>query len=185
MKKTLLTVWGIVFLLLVALISIYFLLRPKPGHDLVENPNGYKSLPQVGTIKSSFFNQPIDEASGIRGVDAYRQNLPVGSYGVIYDAGVIQRYLTNDYPRLKKKMGRDTSGYTWKVGFYWMITRGNDNLNRLSFCVVPTLVSKTDSTKRLDYFNDTLHYNRPNTPPEHPSISSNDGNVYNEGQLWP
>ena len=189
MKKTLLTVWGIVFLLLVTLISLYFMLRPNP--DPTDPTKGNKGMSRLEQIRPPFFRQPLDENAGRENVNAYRQNLLMRSYGVVYDADDILNYIKNVYPRLKEKMGRDTTGYTWKVGFYWMVTKGKDSMNRLGFCVVPTLVSKTDSTKRLDYFKDSLHYKRPllRLPSNHladgDEEDDDDGNVYDEGQLWP
>lgn len=188
-KHLLLMVWVIVLLILSNLISLYFLLQPKPKPDPDPIPKGGDTLSlYYQKFDAPIFYRTMDEARGKLSVDIYRKNLLMGSHGVLYDVDTIQRYLTKNYPDLKRKMGGDTINYKYKLGFYWMITKGMDNNNRLSFCVVPTLVHKTDSTNIIDYFNDPQKmYKRPGT------LSSKDimpppgdsGFIYNEGQLWP
>lgn len=187
-RHLLLMVWVIVFLILSNLISLYFLLQPGSGSPKFTPGQQLQYLDQ---IKAPYFKQPMDDSAGKKNVEAYRKYAVWRSYGVLYDADTIQNYLTHVYPDLKRKMGRDTTGHTWKIGFYWMITKGKDSANRLSFCVVPTLVSKTDPSKAIDYFNDsTGRYNHWQKPPPPPAgstarVLSDSGFVYNEGQLWP
>lgn len=185
MENSLLKVWGIVLLVLIALIGLYLFFRPEP--NAVNPPQNYQSLQRLQQIRAPFFNQPLDEAAAIESVNAYRNNLFMRSCGVLYDPDVILNYITNIYPELKRKMGRDTINYKWKLGFYWMITKGNDSINRLSFCVVPTMVSKTDPSKAIDYFKDTLNrYNHPPTTIRLETAPPGDsGFAYDEGQLWP
>jgi hypothetical protein len=190
MKKEIIIVWVIVLVVLTAFISIYLTYRTRPKDQ--SPPQNNLQVSRLEQIKPSPFRRPLDEVTGIKNVGLYRDNLLQRSNGVIYDADTILHYLKNIYPRLKQQMGKDTTGYTWKVGFYWMATKGKDSMNRLSFCVVPTLVSITDPTKSIDYFKDSMgFYNHPaiergtvarlqasvfGDPPD---------NVYDEGQLWP
>lgn len=184
MNRELLAVWAIVLLLLTNLITLYFLLRPHPGPAQF-TPTG--PLQYLDKTKAPFFRQPIDDTTGRKNVATYRRNLLMRSYGVVYDSAVIQKYITEVYPRLKARMKGDTANYVWKIGFYWMVTNGKDNANKLSFCVVPTLVSKKDSTIALDYFSDSSGVYRERVSAARPGMrpSRDSGFVYDEGQLWP
>jgi hypothetical protein len=159
-------------------IILYILLKPQPGI----RQNDYALLPPH--ISSVNFNQPIDDTAAIANVKAFRSSAQLGSLGVLYDADTITRYLRDDYEKIKAQFPGQHPGYDWKIGFYWMFTRGKDSANRLSFCVVPTLVNHDDPTKVLDYFSPSPFYTpaaiqRAGPPPPQT------GTVYNEGQLWP
>jgi len=163
-------------------IILYILLKPQPEI----RQNDYSLLPkQINSVK---FNQPLDDTAAVTNVQAFRNNAHLGSLGVLYDADTIARYLRDDYARIKGQIAGEHPGYDWKIGFYWMFTKGKDSANRLSFCVVPTLVNHEDPTKVVDYFSNSSFYKPAtiqrtavagNPPPTSP------GKVYNEGQLWP
>ena len=191
MKKEIIIVWVFVLVVLTAFISIYLTNRTR-SKDQSSPPQNTPQVSRLDQIKPSPFRRPLDEVSGIKNVGLYRDNLVQRTHGIIYDADTILHYLNNIYPRLKQQMGKDTTGYTWKIGFYWMATKEKDSFNRLSFCVVPTLVSKTDPAKSIDYFNDTMgFYNHPViekgviSKKQLKGFGDPPDNIYDEGQLWP
>ena len=184
MKKTLIAVWVIVLLVLTNLITLYFLTR--------ESPHLAKTEFLQESLKGNYFYTigPITDPAALANVNGYRKNVYLNSNGVLYDASEIQNYLTNILPGIMTRMstGANITNYKWKIGFYWMLKPGTmGSGNRLAYCIVPTLVNKSDTTQVVDYFNDIGHiYAHPGTPSAGQAGSSCDTcNAYDEGQLWP
>jgi hypothetical protein len=184
MKRTLIAVWVIVFLVLTNLVTLYFLTRKNAETGtkefaIAKFDSLAKHLPK--------FIRPIPESAATAYVNAYRGEDYVTSDGVLYDTAEIKNYITNIMPTIMNRMAGSTNitQYKWELGFYWMERPRSDGSIALDFCVVPTLVNKSDTIKVVDYFNDGGLYNHSKTNSVTSGSSCDTCNAYDEGQLWP
>jgi hypothetical protein len=190
MKRTLIAVWVIVFLVLTNLVTLYFLTKKSASPALVETTKP-EFLQEALNGKYYFTIGPISDAQAFTNVNGYRNNAYLQSFGVLYDPSDIQGYLTNTITGIENRMtaGVNMTNYKWKIGFYFMLKAPlTGTVNRLSYCIVPTLVNKTDTTQVVDYFHDTnnVYQHGYSTSSKLMSGSPCDTcNAYDEGQLWP
>jgi hypothetical protein len=150
------------------------------------------SIVLIGVI-TLLNNPPTSQQDAPSKVSAWRKPtvLPFmkKAYGIYWDTDDIQSYLTdfdNNVKTTGMKPYNDVSnppqGYKWSIGFYWEfkpdITDGSKI--KLSYCMVPTLVSKSDPKDIKDYFNSNN-----NQYYDHSNDMTPNANAKDNGQLWP
>lgn len=163
-------------------------------------------------IGGPMFREPIDDVKGKDNVKKFREITfwTKKGNGVWYDTADLRFYIDSVYPKLLDAQRAymkdhpptiDITGYEWKVGFYWMLSKDEeDDKTKADFCVVPILVKKgADPKKRkdvIDYFDEKLpdFYNhlprirvgrRPNGQLYLMEGEESVGGAYNTGTMFP
>ncbi len=117
-----------------------------------------------------------------------------GGIGVWYDEKYINDYMSfNFHDRInyiqKRAQLPPPANSKWVVGFYWILKEDpNDgNKQKVSFCVIPTIVDVDKNNKVYDYFNPKYrkYYFTQGYRPRVPKKQTNDDIAYDDGTLFP
>ena len=122
-------------------------------------------------------------------------------HGLWYDTGGFRQFI-DSFPKIINAADNDpgkhnnTSKYRWVIGFYWKRAHGGEKNNhkKNSYCIVPTLLEKIDTSWRvIDYFEDAKkdpknweydHTNDKKTKMRR-GLDDTKNNAFDNGQLWP
>ncbi|THU31103.1 hypothetical protein FAM09_28890 [Niastella caeni] len=188
-EKTIIRLKRIIFFLSIILIAI--------GAIYIYNHLFDNSMPFEGRVSDAKAKPKMHNYR--RGIHLNRRSM-----GVYYSVDTIRKYIDSVFPKLidsQVKYQRTRPGnfnyseYKWMVGFYWMKkkdTSTEGNANKLDFYVIPTLVHKSKKLCVIDYYSDedSVYYHgkytkKRNGQPAEKDDEDEDGNAFDEGQLWP
>ena len=152
------------------------------------------------------FRRPIDDSLGRENTKKYRNSIrKLRSNGVWYTQQDMLKYIDTIFPVIVEAQRQhiikylqdhpevklELSEYNWQVGMYWMLNKDKHDGQqkvKVDFCVVPTLVKKSDSTV-LDFFDTKQNpfYGHNLEIPELKKIGivAGKGSAYNSGVMWP